>query len=108
MPRNAKRKKLNPPGAPAAAPEIPSGPPPPAVVPGEQPFNRATERANEPITAGSPTGRGPGPDRSPQRSRDAAILFRSLQNLPDASPETLVAFLRARGDERLRMAQRGV
>lgn len=50
--------------APAGGPSpAPGGTPStPLPVPGARPFLRPTERPNEPVTAGLPTGAGPGPE----------------------------------------------
>lgn len=44
---------------PAAPEQAPAAPP---MVPGALDFARASERPNEPVTAGLPTGPGPGPE----------------------------------------------
>lgn len=46
--------------APAAGSGGPVSPPAPLPVPGARPFLRPTERPNEPVTSGLPTGAGPG------------------------------------------------
>lgn len=48
-------------GAPPAPPQAQQGGAP-AALPGQLPFDRASARPTEPITAGLPVGAGPGPE----------------------------------------------
>lgn len=61
---------------PLAPPEAGQGPPPGAAGP----FTRPTERPQEPITAGSPMGAGPGPEAIPlpDPSQDVSARLRAL------------------------------
>lgn len=79
------------PGPPAAATSPAGGPGLP--VPGAQgPLLRPTERPNEPVTAGLPTGPGPGPEALGPLSRPSggstvAGLLQTLASSPNATPE---------------------
>jgi hypothetical protein len=61
------------PPSPAAAPAT-AAPEPPALA-GAQPFNRPTERPAEPVTAGLPSGPGPGPEALSTMTQQAPDLI---------------------------------
>ena len=62
---------------PMAAP--PAQPPAPLVAPGGMgPLDRATERPDEPVTAGAPLGPGPGPEVLPQVGPSPIDVLRAL------------------------------
>ena len=65
------------------------GGPPPGPLPGSfGAFNRPTERPNEPITHGLPTGPGGGPEVLPQPvAKPAATLLQQMAASPYASDE---------------------
>jgi hypothetical protein len=51
-------------------------------------FNRPTERPNEPITHGLPTGPGAGPEiMQPSPNNSAKMLLQQLANSPFASDD---------------------
>lgn len=99
----------------AAQAAVPMGPSPVANIPqgplpgAAGPLNRPSERPDEPITAGLPTGAGPGPeslDRGPGFSPDDADklewakylpTLELLANLPSASVATRNFVRRLRG-----------
>jgi hypothetical protein len=58
------------------------------------PLSAPTQRPNEPVTAGSPLGAGPGPEalgihpaQTMQTGQSAKSLVQTLASHPDASPE---------------------
>jgi hypothetical protein len=84
--------------APAAPP--PAAPAPPAVLPGSLgAFDRPTDRPGEPVTAGLPTGPGPGPEvlglGGPMLGKSLADVLSDVASA-SASPELAQLAQRAR------------
>lgn len=70
----------------------------PGLSPGELDFTRATERPNEPVTAGLPVGPGPGPEALGlgPTSTDPGIVLRSMyQNVPEAQNNDVLRLIEA-------------
>ena len=79
---------------PSAAPAPPAGGPGPipAPAPGQNPLLGPTKRPNEPVTAGLPSGPGPGPEAlgplaQPTQGSSVSSLLTSLASSPNATPE---------------------
>lgn len=87
------------PTAPAGSPvqQVPAPVPPP----GTMPFLHPTNRPDEPVTAGAPTGPGAGPEAlgTMRPSMSVADELQSLLQTPDASPalQRLAATARTMG-----------
>lgn len=93
----------------AAATSAPSSQPapPPSIMPGDlTSLGAPSARPGEPVTAGMPTGPGPGPEALQQPDFDAQDLaalrnylpaLESLANLPNASVQTRNFVRRIRG-----------
>lgn len=79
-----------------APPVVPTGPPPP--VPGALPFNRPSDRPNEPLTAGLPIGAGPGPGvMAPAVDPVIETLRAAARTSPNPAVFDLLEFMESRG-----------
>lgn len=68
----------------ANPPQVPSAGPP--ALPGQTPFDAPTQRPNEPVTAGIPSGPGPGPEALSTLAPANDNVRQTLQALYAQSP----------------------
>lgn len=86
-------------GAGAPAQGLPAGPPP--VQPGGLgPLNAPTQRPNQPLTAGLPTGPGPGPEVLGMAPNDTDPVIHVLRGILSRYPNPDIAALLAQAQGR--------
>ncbi len=82
----------------AAGGAAPPPAPQPGLTPGELDFERASERPDEPVTAGLPVGPGPGPEAlnlGPTSTDPAVVLQSMYQNVPEARNNDVLRLIEA-------------